>query len=94
MARIQDVKQFEDLMYERVNEYLQEMDCYDNPQLAIYREDGEHFVLIDDSQNLNLPQDNELYSIDLFIRKNEDGSFEPEGDQISKVANDWIFIEH
>ena len=51
MARIQDIKQFEELIYDTVDEYLQEMNSYDDPVLAIWREDGEHQVVIDEASN-------------------------------------------
>ena len=94
MARIQDIKQFEELIWEVVDEYLQERDCYDNPKLAIYREDGEHHVLFNDPENLSLPDDSEVYPMEEFIRDNGDGTFEPEGDRISQVANEWVFLDH
>ena len=90
MARIQDIKQFEELIYDTVDEYLQEMDCYDHPVLAIWREDGEHQVVIDEPSNLPLSDDMEQYELDDLISQT-DATPEPNLDRISEIANEWIF---
>ena len=93
MARIQDIKQFEELIYDTVDEYLQEMDCYDHPVLAIWREDGEHQVVIDEPSNLPLSDDMEQYPIEEVIL-NEVDSMTPNYDRISAIANEWVFLDH
>lgn len=93
MARIQDIKQFEELICATVDEYLQEMDCYDQPVLAIWREEGEHKVVIDEPNNLPLTDDIEQYPIDEVLLNQVD-TIEPNYDRISAIANEWIFIEH
>ena len=90
MARIQDIKQFEELIYDTVDEYLQEMDCYDHPVLAIWREDGEHQVIIDEPSNIPLSDDMEQYELDDLIFQT-DATPEPNLDRISEIANEWIF---
>ena len=94
MARIQDIKQFEELIYDTVDEYLQEMDCYDHPVLAIWREfqDGYvgHQVIIDEPSNLPLSDDMEQYELDDLISQT-DATPEPNWDRISEIANEWIF---
>lgn len=90
MARIQDIKQFEELIYDTVDEYLQEMDSYDHPVLAIWREDGEHQVVIDEPSNLPLSDDMEQYELDALISQT-DAAPEPNLDRISEIANEWIF---
>lgn len=94
MARIQDIKEFETLITDVVNEYIQEMDCYDNPVLAIWRRCGQHYVKVNDPANLKLPKDSETYPIANCIQTGEDGTTEPNWDYISKVANEWVFVEH
>ena len=93
MARIQDIKQFEELICATVDEYLQEMDCYDHPVLAIWREDGEHQVIIDEPSNLPLSDDMEQYPIEEVIL-NEVDSMTPNYDRISAIANEWVFLDH
>lgn len=93
MARIQDIKQFEELICATVDEYLQEMDCYDQPVLAIWREDGKHQVIIDEPSNLPLSDDMEQYPIEEVIL-NEVDSMTPNYDRISAIANEWVFLDH
>ena len=90
MARIQDIKQFEELIYDTVDEYLQEMNSYDHPVLAIWREDGEHQVVIDEPSNLPLSDDMEQYELDALISQT-DAAPEPNLNRISEIANEWIF---
>lgn len=96
MARIQDIKQFEELINETVNEYLQERDCYEDPVLAIYREEGQLQVVIDDPENMHLSKDSETYPIaGVVCASDEDvNQLEPDYDGISMIANQWVFIEH
>ena len=83
-------KQFEELIYDTVDEYLQEMNSYDHPVLAIWREDGEHQVVIDEPSNLPLSDDMEQYELDALISQT-DAAPEPNLDRISEIANEWIF---
>ena len=91
--RIKDVKQFEELICATVDEYLRETECYDQPVLAIWREKGEHHVVIDEPSKLPHRKDMETYPIDEVVRPIPDG-YEPESDRISAIANEWVFIEH
>lgn len=93
MARIQDIREFEDLISRTVDEYIQEIDCYESPVLAIWREEGELKVVIDEPSNLPLSDDMVQYPIDEVIL-NEVDSMTPNYDRISAIANEWIFIEH
>jgi len=95
-TRIQDVREFEELIAQVVDEYLQETDCYQHPVLAIWREDGEHHVLIDDPENMKLEDDAETYAMAMVIRSSDDNheNLEPDYDGISKIANEWVFVEH
>jgi len=96
MKRIQDVRDFENEIAAKVEEYLQETDCYQHPVLAIFREDGELQVEIDDPENFNLSEDDETYAMAEVIRASEDDpeQLEPDFDGISRIANEWVFIEH
>lgn len=93
MARIQDIREFEELISRTVDEYIQEMDCYESPVLAIWREDGEHKAVIDEPSNLPMSEDLEQYPIDEVLLNQVD-TIEPNYDRISAIANEWIFIEH
>ena len=90
MERIHDIKQFEELICATVDEYLQEKDCYKQPVLAIWREDGEHQVVIDEPSNLPLSDDMEQYELDDLIFQT-DAAPQPNLDRISEIANEWIF---
>ena len=92
MARIQNIKQFEELICDIVDEYLQEMDCYDQPVLAIWREDGEHQVIIDEPSNIPLSDDMEQYELDDLISQT-DAAPQLNLDRISAIANEWIFSD-
>ena len=92
MARIQNIKQFEELICDTVDEYLQEMDCYDQPVLAIWREGGEHQVIIDEPSNIPLSDDMEQYELDDLISQT-DAAPQLNLDRISAIANEWIFSD-
>jgi len=96
MTRIQDVREFENEIAQCVEEYLQETECYAHPVMAIFREDGELHVVIDDPENFNLSEDDETYAMAEVIRASEDNpeQLEPDFDGISRIANEWVFIEH
>ena len=94
MSKIQDIRSFEERITDVVNEYIQEMDCYDNPVLAIWRRCGRHYVEVKESANLKLPKDSETYPIANCIQTGENETIEPNWDYINKTANEWVFLEH
>lgn len=96
MKRIQDVRDFENEITAKVEEYLQEKDCYECPVMTIGHEDGELVIDIDDMNKVHRPDDFEEYAMGAVVRACDDNpeQLEPDFDGISYIANQWVFIEH
>ena len=92
MATIQDFRQLESRIYDAVEEYLAAPDAYDKPMLHVYLDEQrmEYRAEVDDS--LMGTEDDGVYAIDGLVRDGDEGK-EPDVDEISDIANSWIFLD-
>lgn len=90
MARIQDIRDLEQRITDAVEEYLECPEDYTNPVLAISRDNvtGLYDASVEDADELG----EDMYPIDALLR-NEYGDLEPDCDEISEVANRFLFLD-
>lgn len=88
MAHIQDIHALEQKIADAVQEYMDNKDAYFNTRVHIYLNDDMEYdaELLED---VNADEDRGIYPIDYFITNN---ATEIDYDNISKVANEWIFL--
>ena len=94
MDRIQDVYAREEQIYELVDGYLQEEDCYPTaPVLAVWKRCGKFNVAVDVETNLKLTKTADVFPIADVIRPTEDGTAqEPDNDKIAEIASVWFDV--
>ena len=94
MDRIQDVYALEEQIYELVDGYLQEADCYaEAPLLAIWKRCGKLNVAVDIQANLKLTKTADVFPISDVLRPTEDGTAEePDNDKIAEIASVWFDV--
>ena len=93
MARIQDIRAFEERIADAVNEYLEYPESYEQPVLHVYLDRDEMEYRAEIAENLQGTEDDGVYQLASLIRE-ENGEKEPDYDTISRIANDWIFLDH
>lgn len=82
----QDIAEFEHVIYDAVQDFINYPDGYKQPVLHVYMGDGEYNAEVDD--NLPISENDGVYDIYSLIR---DG--EPDIDAISDIANSWVFLD-
>ena len=89
MDRIQDVYALEERIYELVDGYLQEADCYtEAPVLAVWKRCGKLNVAVDVQANLKLTKTADVFPIADVLRPTEDATAqEPDNDKIADIAS-------
>ena len=94
MDRIQDVYALEEQIYELVDGYLQEADCYTKtPVLAVWKRCGKLNVAVDVQANLKLTKTADVFAIADVLRPTEDGTAqEPDNDKIAEIASVWFDV--
>lgn len=86
---IQDLKAFEERIYDAIQEYLDNREAYSKDAvLGICNKTKE--IVIDNKANINAKFDK--YELSTLIRKNEQGSDEPDGDSIYELACGYYFV--
>ena len=94
MDRIQDLHALEERIYELVDAYLQEADCYATaPVLAVWKRCGKLNVAVDVETNLKLTKIADVFPIADVLRPTEDGTAqEPDNDKIAEIASVWFDV--
>ena len=92
MATIQDIRELESRIYDAVEEYLAAPDAYDNPKLHVYLDEQRMEYRAEVDSNLTGTEDDGVYAIEGLIRDGDEGK-EPDVDNISDIANSWIFLD-
>ena len=93
MDRIQDVRALEAQIYETIEEYIEEVDCYNNPYLAVWEENSIMNVVVDELDNLNIECADILPVEDMLRPTEEDESvLEPDYDKIADIASVWFDV--
>ena len=89
---IQDIQALSDEIYEEVDQFISERDCYNSPKLKILRHDGQIDVSIIDTEEVIDTPDETTYNIERFICDDDEATF-PNIDEINEIANEWIFLD-
>ncbi len=94
MDRIQDIHALEERIYELVDGYFQEVDCYaTTPVLAVWKRCGKLNVAVDVETNLKLTKTADVFPIADVLRPTEDGTIqEPDNDKIAEIAAKWFDV--
>lgn len=92
MATIQDIRALEDKIYEAVEEYLDNPDAYDHPVLHVYLDNDRMVYCAEMDDNLEGGEDDGIYAVEGLVRDGDEGP-EPDIDNISDIANSWIFLD-
>ena len=94
MNRIQDVYALEEQIYNLVDGYLQEANCYaEAPVLAVWKRCGKLNVAVDVQANLKLTKIADVFPIADVLRPTEDGTDqEPDNDKIADIASVWFDV--
>lgn len=91
--RIQDIKQLSGEIYDLVDEYISEIDCYASPKLKVSRHDGQIDIEIVDTDEMIDTADVQTYDMARLVCLEADGEMFPNLDEVNQVANEWIFID-
>ena len=67
-------------------------DAYDNPKLHVYLDEQRMEYRAEMDDNLTGTEDDGVYAIDGLFRDGDEGK-EPDIDNISDIANSWIFLD-
>lgn len=89
MDTIQELRAFNQLILEKVQEYLNDRDCYGSDVVIAINNDS-YDVVIDSPTNLS--KDFEQYPIATLIRNDEQGNLEPDCDATDQIANQYFFV--
>ena len=95
MDRIQDLHALEEQIYELLEEYLQEADCYATaPVLAVWKRCGKLNVAVDVETNLKLTKTADVFPVAEVLRPTEDAAavMEPDNDKIAEIAAKWFDV--
>lgn len=87
----QDIKVLEERIYDVVDEFLKNIDAYNNASLHVWLDDDMIYKAEID-ENLSGSEDDGVYEINKVIRDGINGK-EPDIDRISDIANSWIFLD-
>ena len=94
MDRIQDLHALEEQIYELVDNYLQEVDCYQEPVLAVWKRCGKLNVAVDEPANLKLTKTADVFPVAEVLRPTEEDAavLEPDNDKIAEIASVWFDV--
>ena len=86
---IQDVRAFDEQIWETVQEYLDEKDCYSSDVVLAINGDT-HEIMVESPSKLTDNYDQ--YNLSSLIRPDEEGNPEPDGDATEEIANLYFCI--
>lgn len=92
MATIQDIRALELRICEAVEEYLGARDAYDRPVLHVYLDKDRMVYCVEMDDNLEGGEDDGFYAVEGLVRDGDEGP-ELDIDNISDIANSWIFLD-
>ena len=92
MSNIQDIRAFEERIYDVVLDYVNG-NYNENDVMAIGIRCGKITLKADAKENIKVGKTTELYPLKELVRTGYDGKLEPDVDTISDVANKWVFLD-
>ncbi len=91
MSSIQDIRAFEERIYDVVQDYVNG-NYNEDDVMAIGIRCGKITLKADAKENIKVGKTTELYALKELVRVGDDGKSEPDVDAISDVANKWVFL--
>jgi len=91
MSTIQDIQEFEQQIYDIVEDYINEL-YNEEDVLAIGRRCGRLTLNADAKEAIKTGKTTELYPLKDLVREDEEGYLEPDCDKVSDIANCWLFL--
>ena len=92
MSTIQDIHALEQSIYDIVQDYING-DYNEDDVLAIDHRHGETTLTADTRETIKSRKGTEIYTLKELVREGEHISLEPDGDKISEIANNWLFLK-
>jgi len=92
MSTIQDIQALEQKIFDIVEDYIKDLYNKDDV-LAIGRRCGRLTLKADAKEAIKVGKTTELYPLQDFVRKDDDGKPEPDSNRISEIANSWLFLD-
>lgn len=92
MSTIQDIRAFEERIYDVVQDYV---NCNYNEDdvMAIGIHCGKITLKADAKENIKVGKTTELYPLKELVRTGDDGKPEVDNDKVSDIANKWLFLD-
>lgn len=91
MSTIQDIYALEDRICDYVEDYLGGSYNEDDV-LAISIRCGKVSLKADAKEKIKRGKTTQIYPLSTLVRPDDNNTQEPDGDKISDIANNWIFI--
>lgn len=91
MSSIQDIRAFEERIYDVVQDYVNG-NYNEDDVMAIGIRCGKITLKADAKENIKVGKTTELYALKELVIVGDDGKSEPDVDAISDVANKWVFL--
>lgn len=89
-----DIEEMEVRIYEVVQEFIDNAECYEHPMLKITRQPEGLVIDIVECEEKIDTSDEATYSMwDLVLTETDGTPVEPNIDEINDVANEWIFLD-
>ncbi len=92
MSTIQDIRAFEERIYDVVQDYVNG-NYNEDDVIAIGIRCGKIIFNADAKENIKVGKTTELYPLKELVRIGDDGKPEPDVDAISDIANKWVFLD-
>jgi len=92
MSTIQDIRAFEERIYDVVQDYVNG-NYNEDDVMAIGIHCGKITLKADAKENIKVGKTTELYPLKEFVRTGDDGKPEVDNDKVSDIANKWLFLD-
>ena len=91
MSNIQDIHAFQERIYDIVQDFVNG-NYNAEDVLAIGKRCGKITIKADAREAIKVGKSTELYPLKDLVRTGDDGKPEPDNDNISDIANKWVFL--
>lgn len=91
MSSIQDIHALEERIYDYVEDYIAG-NYHEDDVLAISTRCGKVSLLADAREKIKVGKTTEIYPLSALVRPGDNGKPEADNDEISDIANSWMFL--
>ncbi len=92
MSSIQDIRAFEERIYDVVQDYVNG-NYNEDDVMAIGIRCGKITLKADAKENIKVGKTTELYPLKELVRNGDNGKPEVDNDKVSDIANKWLFLD-